>query len=147
MNEDLRRFIDAQDDAYDDAREELRRGQKTGHWMWFIFPQLRGLGRSQMALKYGIASRREAEDYLNHPILGGRLRECAGLVNAVDGKTISEIFGYPDDLKFKSSMTLFADVAHARTSARDGRVFEKALEKYFKGEKDALTLSKLAEGA
>lgn len=105
--------------------------------MWFIFPQLRGLGHSHMATKFGIASREEAEAYLKHPVLGSRLRECTRLVNLVEGRWIHEILGYPDDLKFKSSMSLFASVAAGE------RVFEEALQKYFGGELDRLTLERL----
>ena len=105
--------------------------------MWFIFPQLRGLGHSQTAITFGIASRQEAEAYLNHPILGPRLRECTRLVNQVEGRSISQILGYPDDLKFRSSMTLFASVA------ADNQIFKAALEKYFGGESDPLTSQRL----
>lgn len=105
--------------------------------MWFIFPQLRGLGRSHMANEYGISSRKEAVAYLQHPILGERLRECARLVNSVEGCSISGILGYPDDLKFRSSMTLIANVAP------QGQIFKQALEKYFDGELDRLTLQLL----
>jgi uncharacterized protein (DUF1810 family) len=134
---DLHRFIAAQDPVYERVLEELRKGQKRTHWIWFIFPQLRGLGYSQMASRYGIASRTEAEAYLAHAILGPRLRECTELVNQVEGRTIDQIFGYPDDLKFRSSMTLFASVAE------DKGVFEEALRKYFAGEMDPLTLGRL----
>ena len=96
--------------------------------MWFIFPQLRGLGHSQMATKFGISSREEAEEYLKHPILGPRLRECSRLVNQVEGRSINQILGYPDDLKFRSSMSLFASIAP------DEHVFQEALQKYFGGE-------------
>lgn len=133
----LKRFVEAQNPVYDRVRAELRSGQKTSHWMWFIFPQLRGLGRSHMANEYGISSREEAAAYLQHPILGERLRECTRLVNSVEGRSASEIFGYPDDLKFRSSMTLFANVA-----SRD-QIFKQALEKYFDGEPDLLTLQLL----
>lgn len=131
---DLQRFVDAQNPVYDSVCAELRNGRKQGHWMWFIFPQLRGLGSSAMATKFGISSRKEAEAYLNHPVLGPRLEECTRLVNLVEGRPIDEIFGYPDDLKFRSSMTLF------RLAAKDNRVFNYALEKYFEGEADPLTL-------
>ena len=135
---DLQRFVDAQNPVYEQVRAELRRGQKAGHWMWFIFPQLRGLGYSHMAAKFGISSRQEAEAYLAHPILGPRLKECTRLVNLVKGSTIDEIFGHPDDLKFRSSMSLFASVA-----ARDTQVFKDALQKYFGGELDDFTLQRL----
>jgi uncharacterized protein (DUF1810 family) len=134
MDSDLRRFVEAQDPVYEQVLAELRAGSKRTHWMWFIFPQLRGLGSSAMAERYGIASRQEAEEYLRHPVLGPRLIECTRLVNAIEGRTIDEIFGYPDDLKFRSSMTLFAAVAVGQTE------FQRALEKYFNGERDPLTL-------
>jgi uncharacterized protein (DUF1810 family) len=134
MDSDLRRFVEAQDPVYEQVLAELRAGRKRTHWMWFIFPQLRGLGSSAMAERYGIASRQEAEEYLRHPVLGPRLIECTRLVNAIEGRTIDEIFGYPDDLKFRSSMTLFAAVAVGQTE------FQRALEKYFNGERDPLTL-------
>lgn len=133
----LKRFLEAQNPLYPRVKAELRSGQKTGHWMWFIFPQLRGLGRSPMANEYGISSREEALAYLQHPILGERLRECTRLVHAVEGRSVNEIFGYPDDLKFRSSMTLFANV-----SPQD-QIFKHALEKFFEGEPDRLTLQLL----
>ena len=133
----LQRFIQAQDPVYDAVCSELRRGRKESHWMWFIFPQLRGLGRSRMAEKFGIASRQEAEAYLEHPILGPRLRECSRLVNRIDGLLIDQIFGHPDDLKFKSSMSLFATIAPGEP------VFQEAIHKYFGGELDRLTLQRL----
>ena len=134
---DLQRFIKAQDSVYDAVCVELRNRRKESHWMWFIFPQLRGLGHSQMATKFGIASRQEAEAYLKHPVLGPRLRECSRLVNLVEGRSITQILGYPDDLKFKSSMSLFASIAP------DEHVFQEALQKYFGGELDRLTLERL----
>jgi uncharacterized protein (DUF1810 family) len=133
----LQRFVDAQNPVFDQVCGELRRGRKQGHWMWFVFPQLKGLGHSWMASKFGISSRDEAEAYLRHPTLGPRLRECTRLVNLVDGCSIEQIFGYPDDLKFRSSMTLFAQVA------TDNEIFIKALQKYFGGEPDTLTLDRL----
>jgi uncharacterized protein (DUF1810 family) len=114
-----------------------RRFARRGHWIWFIFPQLRGLGRSAMATAFGIFSRQEAVAYLDHAVLGPRLRECTRLVNLVDGRAIDQIFGYPDDLKFRSSMKLFASVAS------DNQVFKDALDKYFGGESDPLTLERL----
>jgi uncharacterized protein (DUF1810 family) len=134
---DLERFVNAQNPVYARVYEELRKGRKEGHWMWFIFPQLRGLGSSQLATAFGISSRQEAEAYLNHLILGPRLRECTRLVNQVEGRTIDRIFGYPDDLKFRSSMSLFAGVAS------DNQIFRDALQKYFGGEPDPLTLERL----
>ncbi|MGB9455548.1 MAG: DUF1810 domain-containing protein [Bryobacteraceae bacterium] len=134
---DLQRFVNAQNPVYERVCTELRHGLKKGHWMWFIFPQLRGLGHSPTAIAFGISSRQEAEAYLDHPVLGPRLRECTLLVNLVEGRSINQIFGYPDDLKFRSSMTLFASVA------RDNQVFQDALQKYFGGEPDGLTLERL----
>jgi len=133
----LQRFVTAQDAVYDQVCAELRGGRKEGHWIWFIFPQMRGLGSSAMASVFGIASRGEAAAYLKHAVLGPRLRECTRLVNLVEGQSIERIFGYPDDLKFRSSMTLFASVATEK------QVFEDALQKYFSGEMDSLTLEKL----
>ena len=133
----LRRFVDAQARVYDRALEELRAGRKRSHWMWFVFPQLRGLGRSAMAAEYAISSREEAAAYLRHPLLGARLIECTQAVNQVEGRTVSEIFGFPDDLKFRSSMTLFARVAPEQAE------FSRALEKYFGGEVDRLTVELL----
>jgi uncharacterized protein (DUF1810 family) len=134
---DLQRFIKAQDPVCGAVCAELRNGRKESHWMWFIFPQLRGLGHSHMATKFGIASRQEAEAYLKHPILGPRLLECTRLVNLVEGRSIDQILGYPDDLKFKSSMSLFASIAP------DEHVFKEALQKYFGGKLDRLTLERL----
>ena len=122
---------------YKQVLAELRNGQKEGHWMWFIFPQLRGLGHSQMAAAFGIASRQEAEAYLEHPVLGQRLRECTQLVNLVKGRSIDQIFGYPDHLKFRSSMTLFSGLKLY------DQVFTDALQKYFGGQPDRLTLERL----
>jgi uncharacterized protein (DUF1810 family) len=134
---DLQRFVDAQNPVFEQARAELREGQKRSHWMWFIFPQLRGLGQSPMAIAFAISSREEAEAYLRHPVLGLRLRQCTRLVNLVQGRSIKEIFGYPDDLKFRSSMTLFA------IATSDNQVFQDALQKYFAGEGDRLTVEQL----
>ena len=133
----LQRFLDAQDPVYAQVCSELRAGRKTSHWMWFIFPQIQGLGYSPLARKFAVSSLQEAQAYLDHPILGARLRECCRLVNLVEGRSIEEIFGYPDDLKFRSSMTLFA---HA---AADNQIFLDALAKYFNGEFDPLTLDRL----
>jgi uncharacterized protein (DUF1810 family) len=134
---DLERFVAAQNPLFEQVRAELRRGRKASHWMWFIFPQLKGLGSSWMAQKFGISSRAEAEAYLAHPILGPRLIECTELVNAVVGRSIEEILGDVDALKFRSSMTLFAQVAGDKT------VFADALRKYFAGQADQLTLDRL----
>ncbi len=135
---DLQRFVDAQEPVFEQVRRELRAGRKAGHWMWFIFPQLKGLGHSELANKYGIASREEAEAYLRHPILGPRLRECSQLVNAVENSSIDAILGYPDNLKFRSSMTLFALVAPADS------IFQDALQKYFGGALDGRTVERLS---
>lgn len=133
----LRRFVDAQNPIFDQVLAELRTGRKRSHWMWFIFPQIRGLGASPMANRYAISSIAEARAYLDHSILGPRLRECTRLVTGIEGRTIAEIFGYPDDLKFRSSMTLFA---HA---APDNKIFTDAIAKYFPDGDDPLTLERL----
>jgi len=132
---DLQRFVDAQSPGIRQILSELRAGDKTGHWMWFVFPQLRGLGHSAMAHRYGISSLAEAQAYLAHPVLGPRLIECTRLVNAVEGKTIEQIFPYPDDLKFRSSMTVFS-----LASPGENTEFSAALQKYFRGEPDQRTL-------
>ena len=131
---DLRRFVEAQSAVYAQARDELAASRKQSHWMWFVFPQLRGLGHSAMARHYGIASREEAAAYLAHPVLGPRLRECVQLMLAVQGRTAHEIFGSPDDLKLRSSATLFAAVSPA------GSVFHRIVDAYFDGQADAVTL-------
>ena len=133
----LHRFVAAQNDVYARVCTELRRGQKTSHWMWFVFPQIEGLGYSSMAQRYAITSIEEARAYLQHPVLGSRLRECTQLVCDISEKTIHDIFGSPDDMKFRSSMTLFA------RAAEEDSVFDEALRKYFAGEPDELTLQKL----
>jgi len=135
---DLQRFVDAQEPRIADAMAELRAGRKRTHWMWFVFPQLRGLGHSQMAWHFGIASRAEAAAFLAHPVLGPRLRECVELVLAVRGRTAHEIFGSPDDLKLCSCLTLFAEVAGGDS------VFDRALRQYFGGQPDPATLDLLA---
>ncbi len=134
---DLQRFVDAQNPVFDQVCSELQNGRKRTHWMWFIFPQLRGLGASSMAYRFGIASSEEAEAYLRHPILGPRLRECTRLVNLVEASSIEEIFGYTDNLKFHSSMTLFEEVTS------ENHIFTAALQKYFGGQPDKLTLNLL----
>lgn len=134
---DLSRFTTAQESIYDSVLAELRNGQKRTHWMWYIFPQIDGLGHSATSKHYAIKSLEEARQYLNHPVLGQRLLECAEAVFTIEGRSIPEIFGYPDHLKFKSSMTLFASVAPP------GSVFARILDKYFNGERDALTLQLL----
>ena len=131
---DLRRFIDAQDPVFDRVLSELRAGQKRSHWMWFVFPQIRGLGRTGMAWDFAIASRAEAEAYLEHPVLGPRLRQCCQLLLQVEGRSARAILGSPDDLKFRSCLTLFAGVA------ADNAVFEQALQKYYDGERCQPTL-------
>lgn len=133
----LQKFVLAQDPVYDSVLSELRVGHKRTHWMWFIFPQIKGLGHSAMAQEFAIASLEEAGAYLRHPVLGARLRECSGLVAAANGLSAKEIFGYPDHMKFHSSMTLFA---HA---TEDNQVFTECLRKYFGGEDDPLTLAQL----
>lgn len=134
---DLQRFLSAQHAVYEAARAELRAGRKQTHWMWFIFPQIKGLGHSPTAIRYAIASREEARAYLAHPILGPRLRECSQVVADLDETSITAIFGHPDDLKFRSSMTLFSSVAS------DNKVFVDCLCKYFGGEADQATLAHL----
>jgi uncharacterized protein (DUF1810 family) len=133
----LQRFVEAQEGVIDDVLAELRAGQKRTHWMWFIFPQIRGLGHSPRAQEFAISSLQEAQAYLQDPVLGTRLRECTQVVNAIEGRSISQIFGFPDDVKFRSCMTLFA---HATS---DNRIFRDALEKYFNGERDPATLRRL----
>lgn len=136
---DLQRFVDAQDPVIDTVKRELRSGRKRSHWMWFVFPQVAGLGSSRKAQRYAIESRAQAESYLAHPILGPRLHECTELVNDIDGRSANDIFGSPDDLKFRSSMTLFDAVA-------DGpNPFERALERYYDGDADQQTLDFLAD--
>jgi uncharacterized protein (DUF1810 family) len=134
---DLQRFLEAQAGMYEQACAELRAGRKQSHWMWFVFPQIRGLGGSPMAMKYAISGLDEARAYLSHSVLGARLRECAEIVVGVEGETVEEIFGYPDDLKFHSSMTLFAKAEEG------GGVFLRALERYFRGEMDRGTLDRI----
>jgi uncharacterized protein (DUF1810 family) len=130
----LQRFVNAQNPVFENVRFELQSGTKVSHWMWFIFPQVRGLGSSSMSKKFAISSREEAKAYLNHPILGQRLRECTRLVFAVGGRSSADIFGSIDDMKFRSSMTLFAEVSS------DDKVFHEVLQKYFEGVPDATTL-------
>jgi uncharacterized protein (DUF1810 family) len=133
----LQRFVDAQNDVFEQVCSELRAGCKSSHWMWYIFPQIKGLGNSGTSVWFAISSREEAEAYLNHPVLGPRLRECTKLVNLVEGRPIDQILGGIDSVKFRSSMTLFA---HATS---ENQVFKDALEKYFGGEFDNLTLERL----
>lgn len=129
----LQRFVEAQAPVYDRVCAELRAGTKSSHWMWFVFPQLKHLGRSAMAQHYGIASLQEALAYWKHPLLGERLKTCSQLVLAVEGKTARQIFGSPDDLKFRSSMTLFEHVAPEEP------VFGEALDALYNGERDEST--------
>ncbi len=133
----LNRFLSAQAPVIEQVRAELCAGRKRSHWMWFVFPQIAGLGRSGMAQRYAIASLDEARAYLAHDIIGPRLCECAALVMAVEGRSIGEIFGYPDDLKFHSSMTLFARAAPQEP------LFREALRKYFGGEEDRATVERI----
>ena len=134
----LQRFVEAQNPVYQRVVTELREGRKRTHWMWFIFPQIRGLGESEIAQRFSIASLYEAEAYFEHPILGPRLRECTELVNAIQGCSIEGVFGHPDHLKFRSSMTLFAQAAPGE------KIFNEALDKYFAGSPDEFTISRLA---
>jgi uncharacterized protein (DUF1810 family) len=137
---DLERFTEAQRGSYDQALTELRAGQKRTHWMWFIFPQLAGLGSSAMAQRFAIGDLAEAQAYLAHPVLGPRLRACTEVVNQVRGRDVHQIFGAPDDLKFHSSMTLFAAAAPADPG------FDLALRTYFEGRGDPRTLDLLGAG-
>ena len=134
---DLQRFVDAQEPVYERVRTELKNGRKRSHWMWFIFPQITGLGHSAMAQRYAISSLSEAKGYLAHPILGPRLRECTRLVVQVDGKSAYDILGSPDDMKFHSCTTLFA------RAAPQEQIFLDALEKYFGGAEDQATVARL----
>ncbi len=136
---DLGRYLRAQEPVFAQVCAELAAGRKESHWMWFIFPQLKGLGSSPMAQRYGIGSLEEARAYLAHPLLGERLRSCTQLVNRLEGRSAQAIFGYPDYLKFRSSMTLFARAAAGLTEP-----FSEALAKYFAAEEDPLTRELLA---
>jgi uncharacterized protein (DUF1810 family) len=138
---DLERFVSAQAAVYPRVVEELQAGEKRSHWIWFIFPQMKGLGHSSQSEYYGIGSLDEAAAYLRHPVLGERLRQCTRLVTQVEGRAISRILGYPDDLKFSSSMTLFARAAEE--VGFDAAEFNEALKKYFGGEGDPLTMAML----
>jgi uncharacterized protein (DUF1810 family) len=134
----LHRFVKAQEHEYEPVLDELRSGRKRGHWIWYIFPQIQGLGQSKMSSRYAISNLSEAKGYLNHPILGPRLRECTEIVVGLTGRSIEQIFPYPDNLKFRSCMTLFAELP------ADPSIFKKALDVYFQGEPDALTLDILS---
>jgi len=133
----LQRFFEAQQPVFTGVLAELKHGSKRGHWMWFIFPQLKGLGRTAQSNFFGVASLQEAAAYLKHPVLGPRLIECIQLVNAVEGRSAEDIFGYIDAMKFRSSMTLFAQ------ATPDHQIFTDALQKYFAGEFDPLTIEYL----
>ncbi|MFC5475695.1 DUF1810 domain-containing protein [Paraherbaspirillum soli] len=135
---DLQRFVEAQQPLFDSVCAELRAGRKRTHWMWFVFPQIEGLGHSAMARKFAISSLQEARAYLEHPLLGPRLRQCSRIVAELDGRTIEAIFAYPDDMKFQSAMTLFAQ------ASADNQVFNDCLQKYFGGVADADTLAQLS---
>ena len=134
---DLERFVEAQAPVYEQVRREMEAGRKQSHWMWFIFPQIAGLGQSPMSIRFAIASLDEAKAYLAHPVLGPRLRECARLALNVEGKSAREIFGSIDEMKFVSSMTLFA------RAAPDEVVFQRCIQKYFVGNPDPATLARL----
>jgi len=136
---DLHRFVEAQEHTFAQAVSELEDGRKASHWMWFVFPQLRGLGHSPMATRFGIESLDEARAYLAHSLLGPRLKECVRLALRIDGRSITEIFGSPDDMKFRSCMTLFD------RAAPDEAMFAQALQKYFGGTPDARTLELLRQ--
>ncbi len=133
----LLRFVRAQAPVYDRVLQELKAGTKMSHWMWFVFPQIRGLGHSPVSVEFGISGRTEAEAYLQHPVLGPRLKRCTQLVLQEEASTVTDIFGSPDDIKFRSSMTLFAQVSP------DDDIFQRALQKYFAGAPDQLTLQRL----
>lgn len=133
----LARFVNAQDTIYDNVLAELRSGRKRTHWMWYIFPQIDGLGYSLTSKYYAIKSKEEARQYLSHPILGRRLLECAEIILDIKGRSASEIFGSPDDIKLKSSMTLFVSITNPEA------VFARILDKYFHGQRDTKTLNLL----
>jgi uncharacterized protein (DUF1810 family) len=134
-NNTLNRFIEAQQNIYPQVLKELHAGKKTSHWMWFILPQIEGLGNSSTAKYYSIKSIKEAKEYIDHPILGKRLLECSNIIVKIEGKSVEDVFGYPDNLKLKSCMTLFNFVSPEQ------KVFEIVLKKYFSGEEDEQTLS------
>ena len=134
---DLQRFETAQEGVYETALRELRAGRKTGHWMWFIFPQIAGLGMSPMSRRYAISSLAEARAYMEHPVLGPRLAECAQVLTELDGRSAQDIFGGIDAVKLRSSMTLFARAAGA------GSIYQMVLDRYFGGDADEQTLARL----
>ncbi|POG55099.1 DUF1810 domain-containing protein [Haloferax marisrubri] len=136
---DLQRFVEAQESVITQVKRELRAGRKQSHWMWFVFPQVEGLGSSQMSQRYAIASLDEAEAYLGHPVLSPRLLECTTLVNDIDCRSANDVFGSPDDRKFRSSMTLFETVAD------DPEPFKTALMQYYDGQRDPKTIELLAD--
>lgn len=138
---ELERFVRAQEPVLAQVRQELRDGHKRSHWMWFIFPQLRGLGRSEMATRYGLSSLEEAKAYLKHPVLGPRLLECTNLLNAVEGRDAYQILGSPDDMKFQSCLTLFARADPGEAT------FRHALQRYFSGHEDQRSVQLLGGGA
>jgi uncharacterized protein (DUF1810 family) len=129
--------VDAQAPVYEQVRQELKVGRKKSHWMWFVFPQIAGLGQSPMSIRFAVASLDEAKAYLAHPVLGARLRECAQLTLDVEAKTARDIFGGIDEMKFRSSMTLFA------RAASDEDLSQRCIDKYFAGASDPATLAKL----
>lgn len=135
---DLTRFVVAQEGVYEQALAEIRAGRKRSHWMWYVFPQLKGLGSSPTSIQYAIGSGEEARAYLAHPILGSRLIECAEATLQIQGRSALQIFGAPDDLKLRSSATLFASVS------QDGSVFHQIIDKYFDGEPDVRTIELMA---
>jgi uncharacterized protein (DUF1810 family) len=135
---DLARFVDVQEEEYEQALGEIRAGQKLTHWMWFIFPQIDGLGWSSMARRYAIRSLAEARAYLEHPVLGPRLTECTQALLQTDGRSAHDIFGSPDDMKLRSSVTLFA------SAAGPDSVFDDVLDRFFDGQPDARTLDLLS---
>ncbi len=137
---DLNRFVAAQRDDYAQVLAELRAGRKRSHWMWYVFPQVAGLGLSAMSRRYAIKGLAEAEAYLRHPLLGPRLRECAEALLAVEGRSAREILGSPDDSKLRSCATLFASVS------APGSAFHRLLEKYFDGQPDPETGRRLGQG-
>lgn len=133
----LERFVEAQAPVFRQVIAELQKGRKMSHWMWFIFPQIRGLGRSETAVEFAISGLDEARAYLTHPVLGPRLKECTQLVLLVENRPLAQILGSPDDMKFRSSMTLFAQVSPGDD------IFSRALQKYFRGIPDSMTLERL----
>lgn len=138
VNSNLERFLEAQADSYSQVLIELAGGQKYTHWMWYVFPQIAGLGRSDIARFYAIKSLAEAREYLNHSVLGARLQECTSLLLAIEGRSATEIFGYPDDLKLRSCMTLFASTVEMNRTSES--VFAQVLHRFFDGQADIQTL-------